>query len=91
MSSFHIGELHVRPEEKENLIASFGMLHEQAGFVGHQIYVSDDDVNHLTTVEEWISAEDHAAFMSSMPAEAFEQWVAMLTQPPKGNFFKKIN
>jgi len=91
MSSFHIGELHVKPEEKGNLLASFGMLHEQPGFVGHSIYESDDDENHLTTVEEWESADDHAKFLASMPKDAFEKWITMLTQPPEGSFFKKIN
>lgn len=91
MSSFHIGELHVKPEEKENLLASFGMLKEQAGFIAHTIYESDVDENHLTTVEEWDTATDHANFSASMPEGAFEQWVAMLSQPPKSSFFKKVS
>lgn len=91
MSSFHIGELHTKSEEKENLLASFGMLHEQAGFITHSIYVSDEDENHLTTVEEWESAADHANFLASISEEDMEGWLGMLTQPPKGSFFKKLN
>lgn len=89
MSSFHIGELQVKPEFRENLLASFDMLKDQSGFIAMTVYVSDEDTNKLTTVEEWESAQDHNNFMSSMSEDAIAGWMSMLAAPPVSNFYTK--
>jgi len=90
MSSFHIGEIHVKADQKQNLLDSFKMLTEQPGFIKHEVYQSDEDENFLTTVEEWTGPDDHKKFTESLPEGAMDAWVAMLSQPPKISRFTKL-
>ena len=89
MSSFHIGTLQVKPESRDKLLASFEGLKAQSGFISQTIFVSDEDENKFTTIEEWESAGDHAKFLASMPEGALEGWMSMLETPPTSEFFTK--
>ena len=89
MSLFHIGELHVKPDQKEALLASLEILKLQAGFISNTVYESNEDKNSFTTVEEWETEQDHKNFMSSLPEDALKQWMDILTQPPKSSYFTK--
>lgn len=90
MSSFHIGQVHVKSDSREKFLASLEMLKKMPGFVNNTVYVSDEDANVLTTVEEWRSAEDHANFLASLPEGALQEWISMLEKPPVSAFFTKM-
>lgn len=90
MSSFHIGQLHVKSDSRDQLLKSLEMLQEMPGFLNNTVYVSDENPNMLTTVEEWESAQHHADFLAALPEGALDEWVSMLEKPPVSSFFTKM-
>ncbi len=44
----HIGTLHAKPEHMDNLIASFEVLKQAAGYITHECYRDIEDKNKLT-------------------------------------------
>ena len=89
MTTFHIGELHAKEESREALLESLEMLKGMPGFISNTVYVSDENPNMFTTVEEWESKQDHDNFMAGLSPEMLEQWLGMLEQPPVSNFYTK--
>jgi len=89
-SVIHIGTLHAKPENVDDLINSFEALRKSPGYISHQCYRDIEDVNKLTLVEKWQSKEDHENFVKSFSEEEMEQWLNMVAKVGDDSYFQEV-
>jgi len=69
---FHIGTLHAKPEQVDNLIKSFEGIEKAPGHITHTCYRDTEDKNKVTLIEEWETKEDHQNFFNSFSKEEMD-------------------
>jgi|SaaInlStandDraft_2_1057019.scaffolds.fasta_scaffold595762_1 quinol monooxygenase YgiN len=89
-TTVHIGTLHAKPEQVENLIKSFEGLKQASGYISHECYRDIHDKNKLTLVEQWESKDDHENFVKSFPEEVMEQWLNMLSKEGEDSYYERL-
>ncbi len=91
MAIARINEFHSTPglgdALHERLMSFADVITSSDGCVSVSVLRSQEDPDTTVIYEVWESVDHHQAAAKVIPAEAIESTIALLTGPPKGEYF----
>lgn len=92
MAITRLNHFHARAGEEDALFealkAVVPLIRDLKGCTRCEIMRDTDKHAHIIILEGWQRIDDHKAALSAIPQETFEPVMALLDEPPYGNYFE---